>query len=1004
MPRFAKGSQEAKDYMASIRNARKQPDYVPPANKKLTKKQREMEELKKVKVDIPVMGKTSLIVPEYFAVPRKGRFGAMKYKLVNPMSQERNLSSRGGEKSLKIIRKPVGDMSLLMEDGSEAPLPLLAFSKADQKLIQGISKMVEANKDKDPADVRPLGRPKPVERGRPEKLPKNIAVHKQRKTKPGWSKKQTKKQQEDDGENIQMTMEEEPAPTTAYQRKQRQTYASEAERKEAVKKQKRDYAQRKRDKLKAEGSGVGGSLAAAELKDLLGASYDPKIDKVGNFELDNQISSGTSKVYYNNNTGQAVVAHRGTAGISDWGNNAVYALGGKTAYKLTPRYKEAKKVQDKAEKKYGKQKVSTIGHSQGGLQAELLGGNSKEIITLNKATRPFESNTNKNQYDVRSKGDLVSGANPFRKKSNNDINIKRQTSNPLTEHSGDILNRLDKDQMIGQGSAVATSFENQLHYRLNDREFLVVEIHQLQRRMDAIMTGGGTMEDRIRRIMELNGQMEQLVNRLTQLNNVIGELQNQLMNNQDEDEGDTESESSIEGEGIAEWIRTKLGVKQGVKPADYRERLDKMITIAKAEQQKAFIDQRRRDKGLPPLKPKPIGRVAPAPVYNDMIFDDSGELVEGRGMKYTKYQVAPAPPPFQPTAYINEELRQTMIEKQALQKHIAELKAQKQNDNRNIARQMAQALRPSGIAKTADKLDTMESLFDPEGKKKRAQAKKLKEQKEKDLAEREAKKNSSSADAKNVMTQLLNAKKSGVSGMGISNYVVQSVIFKKDKYSATEARKWLKDNKYKAPKVDETENMLRFRQMSPSVVDKKGYTEYRTKPLGKSGIELVLAYKGRIQGGSGRPKPDMSGFPDEEDEEEVPPPPPQPPRPPVQAPNEFPDVLIAEILRYLPIRQYARQGADNFQFYLNSEESQRQIIDGLELTLDRLPTTGSIQERARLVKLIASLKRRFENIDPIKKINLQKRDDEGDDEGGFNPPKIQRTAVGNGMRKKLYRG
>jgi hypothetical protein len=116
---------------------------------------------------------------------------------------------------------------------------------------------------------------------------------------------------------------------------------------------------------------------------------------------------------------------------------------------MTPRYKEAEKVQKKAEAKYGKQNISTIGHSQGGLQAELLGGKSKEIITLNKATRPFESNKNKNQYDVRSSGDVVSALNPFEKKSSKNVEIERGSYNPLKEHSGDILDRLKEDTMIG---------------------------------------------------------------------------------------------------------------------------------------------------------------------------------------------------------------------------------------------------------------------------------------------------------------------------------------------------------------------------------------------------------------------------------------------------------------------------------------------------------------------------------------------------------------------------
>jgi predicted esterase YcpF (UPF0227 family) len=76
---------------------------------------------------------------------------------------------------------------------------------------------------------------------------------------------------------------------------------------------------------------------------------------------------------------------------------------------MTPRYKEALQVQQQAEKKFGSKKITTIGHSQGGYQAQRLGENTKEIITLNKATRPQEfingSSKKTNHNDVRTRGD-----------------------------------------------------------------------------------------------------------------------------------------------------------------------------------------------------------------------------------------------------------------------------------------------------------------------------------------------------------------------------------------------------------------------------------------------------------------------------------------------------------------------------------------------------------------------------------------------------------------------
>jgi hypothetical protein len=192
----------------------------------------------------------------------------------------------------------------------------------------------------------------------------------------------------------------------------------------------------------------GGALPSQTLQGLLKASYDKKIKNVDGYELDSRISSNTTKVYYNPILGKAVIAHMGTKGVTDWGNNAVYGLFGKTGYKLTPRYREAEKVQKAAEKKYGKNNVITIGHSQGGLQAELLGQNSNEIITLNKATRPLNNSVNSNQTDISTSKDLVSSLNPFQRKNGKEIVLKTN-SNPLDAHNIENLDQLDGD--VGSG-------------------------------------------------------------------------------------------------------------------------------------------------------------------------------------------------------------------------------------------------------------------------------------------------------------------------------------------------------------------------------------------------------------------------------------------------------------------------------------------------------------------------------------------------------------------------
>jgi len=183
----------------------------------------------------------------------------------------------------------------------------------------------------------------------------------------------------------------------------------------------------------------GGAIQTQTYKNLLNESYAKKPKKnIDGYELDEELSKGKSKVYYNPETKHSVVAHRGTSGLKDWLNNMAYAVGGKKAYKMTDRYKEAEAQQRKAEEKYGHKNISTIGHSQGGLQAELLGKRTGEVITLNKATRPFTERKQKNQTDIRTKGDVVSKLN----QNKYDVNIDNTSLNPIASHKVDTLDNL----------------------------------------------------------------------------------------------------------------------------------------------------------------------------------------------------------------------------------------------------------------------------------------------------------------------------------------------------------------------------------------------------------------------------------------------------------------------------------------------------------------------------------------------------------------------------------
>lgn len=218
----------------------------------------------------------------------------------------------------------------------------------------------------------------------------------------------------------------------------------------------------------------GGKLKASDLRNLLQSSYTGQ--PVDNWQMEKSMSTNNSKVYRNPSTGQVVVAHKGTQGAQDWGNNLIYAVTGEMGYKQTRRFKEAQRVQKAAENAFGKDMVSTIGHSQGGLQAQMLGKDSKEIITMNKATRPQEmlygSSKKKNQTDIRTTSDPVSAfRSPFASKKKS-INIDADTTDPLKSHSYTNLDKLG-DQMIGEGirdSALA-KFENDWKNKLWEGKF-----------------------------------------------------------------------------------------------------------------------------------------------------------------------------------------------------------------------------------------------------------------------------------------------------------------------------------------------------------------------------------------------------------------------------------------------------------------------------------------------------------------------------------------------------
>lgn len=188
----------------------------------------------------------------------------------------------------------------------------------------------------------------------------------------------------------------------------------------------------------------GGKISINHLQKFLANSYSKKPEKnIDNYLLDESLTNDTAKVYHDPKTGHAVITHKGTQGASDWGNNLAYATG---LYKYTNRYKQGQKTQKATQDKYGAKNVSTLGHSQAAVLSRHLGKNSKEIINLNPAY--INEKPAPNEYNIKSSRDVVSALKPIH---GQDIKIKAESYNPLTEHSYDILERLDPNQMIGRG-------------------------------------------------------------------------------------------------------------------------------------------------------------------------------------------------------------------------------------------------------------------------------------------------------------------------------------------------------------------------------------------------------------------------------------------------------------------------------------------------------------------------------------------------------------------------
>ncbi len=199
----------------------------------------------------------------------------------------------------------------------------------------------------------------------------------------------------------------------------------------------------------------GSKITPIELEDLIKASYKKSTDaqKIANkynLKLDSQLSSPEQKVFIDKK-GKPIIAYRGSTSSNiknftrDWLISDVGILTGTSKY--DPRIKRSQDVYEKVKEKYGNKTPTLIGHSLGGHIAEIVGEHdkgNKKVITYNKGAGVGDigKKINKNQTDIRTQGDLISGLS-LTQSGGKKIAIKNTLfPNPIYAHKPDFIHRI----------------------------------------------------------------------------------------------------------------------------------------------------------------------------------------------------------------------------------------------------------------------------------------------------------------------------------------------------------------------------------------------------------------------------------------------------------------------------------------------------------------------------------------------------------------------------------
>jgi len=187
----------------------------------------------------------------------------------------------------------------------------------------------------------------------------------------------------------------------------------------------------------------GKGLHANILRNFLSNGYKKDQAKsLDGYQRDDSLSGQRAQVYYNKDNNKTIVTHRGTQGFQDVLTDLKLVFH-PSLYMKSNRFQHAKDIQQRAEDKYGRENITTIGHSLGAKLAADVGGKSKEMITYNKPIIPQEifKQTRKNETSIRTKMDPVSILGSF---NPNIKQVSTKTINPITAHNTAQLGELKK--------------------------------------------------------------------------------------------------------------------------------------------------------------------------------------------------------------------------------------------------------------------------------------------------------------------------------------------------------------------------------------------------------------------------------------------------------------------------------------------------------------------------------------------------------------------------------